>query len=59
MTLTAQQQFMFGAMCMDDGFRNQLFDAGAALRRAPRSDRVTDSELCCRKRRDDRRFGGG
>ena len=30
MTLTAQQQFIFGAMCMDDGFRNQLFEAGSA-----------------------------
>ncbi len=30
MTPMAQQQLIFGAMCMDDGFRNQLFDAGAA-----------------------------
>ena len=30
MTLTAQQQFIFGAMSMDDGFRDQLFAAGSA-----------------------------
>ena len=30
MTLTAQQQLIFGAMCMDDQFRAQLFAAGSA-----------------------------
>jgi hypothetical protein len=28
MTLTAQQQFILGAMCMNEQFRNQLFAAG-------------------------------
>ena len=30
MTLTAQQQCIFGAMCMDEQFRLQLFAAGTA-----------------------------
>ena len=30
MTLTAQQQWIFGAMCMDETFRLQLFQAGEA-----------------------------
>jgi hypothetical protein len=42
MTLTAQQQFVFGAMCMDEQFRNQLFAAGDA---PPAERRVQISAL--------------
>lgn len=37
MTLTGQQQFILGAMCIDVQFRNQLFAAGEAAPAARRS----------------------
>jgi hypothetical protein len=37
MTLSAQQQFIIGAMCIDENFREQLFAAGSV---APNERRI-------------------
>lgn len=45
MTLTAQQQFILGAMCIDEPFRLQLFAAGGmppAARRAQIATLIRD-----------------